>query len=184
MTNLYLENILKKEKKEEYRNHLIFGYTFSIFLLLLAFYMILNNKILYQIPLFIGVGILLIVIINPNWEKYPYFVVSKIFNLLGKIILWTLLIALYIVYIIPVGLIIQLCNRNKEQRKSNFFDKSEFVFKLDDHKKLKTVLNLFALFTRREYIMFLPLIIILVLIGIALLFTQSSFIAPFIYSLF
>ena len=191
MTDNYINNKKNLLKIKKERDNYIFGLIFGLFLALTNIFIFLSTpdiKILNLINIsFIIVGniYVLMVTIYPNIINPLHNLIKFITNIIGNILFKIILSIIYLILVIPIGLIIKLKNKKKSiNLKTNFIDCNENCDIINYNKGKYKIFSIFKLFTNENYILILPLIIILILIGILLMFVQSNVIAPFIYTLF
>ncbi len=190
-----IDNYINERKqllnKNKERNNYIFGLIFGLILLLLNAFIFLSAA---DIPLLnyinislmiLGILFILLATIYPNALNLVHIFFNLIANFIGNIIFKVILTLIYLILIIPIGLIIRV-KRKKEilNIDTNFIDYNNSDTKLNNNKGIFNILRIFKLFSNEHYVLMLPLIIILITIGILLIFVQSSVIAPFIYTLF
>lgn len=182
-------NLLLKKNKE--RDNYIFGFIFGFILLLLNIFIFLSTPditILNYVNILLmilGIIFILLATIYPNSLNTIHKLFSLITNFIGNIIFKIILTILYFILVIPIGLIIKFKEKKKEKDlRSNFFDYKNDNLKANNKKGILNIFLIFKLFSNEHYILMLPLIILLIIIGVLLIFVQSSVIAPFIYTLF
>lgn len=186
MINEYINEHDKKLKKSYERDNYFFGLCFGFILLLVNSYFFLSrpiNKSDYINLLFmiIGVVFILAATIYPNILSPIHSVFKKVLNFVGSLVFKIVLTIIYFIFVVPVGLIIKSKNKNNNVE-SNFTDYDNNI--QNNRKGFLNLLQIFRIFSNEKYILMMPLIIILIIIGILLVFVQSSVIAPFIYTLF
>ena len=146
----------------------------------------------------VGVVFFLCGLICPSLMHYPSRAFRAFGNVMGHIIFSLLLSVVYVILILPVGLIMK--------KKANKYDLMKWETSFDGeicstlkpkewdagntHQSKESyglLYNLFRLFTyfhmKRQHIL-LPVLFILILIGLIFFFVASTVIAPFIYTLF
>ena len=188
MINEYLIDRKEKLKYEEEKNTYIFSLVVG---LILCFSGVLNflysyKSLLYDFLCFtcsiLGIIILFFTTANPNVLNKPYNFIKSITQKMALIIFRIILSIIYFVLVFPMGIIIKLVKKQKKDLNTNFIDYEETNLK--NKRGILNALQILRLFTNEKYILMLPLIILLVLIGILLFFAQSTIVTPFIYTIF
>lgn len=187
--------IIKKQKRikaSKEKDNYIFGFCFGLFIVLINIYFFLTTpdiKIFNIINLsfiLLGVIFILLAIIYPNSLDFIHNkILKKLINCIGKIIFSILLIFIYFILVLPVGLIIKRKERkNNKQSNTNFYSCTDINNFQNRKKGIYNILQVFRLFANERYALMIPIIIVLIIIGLLLIFVQSSVITPFIYTLF
>ncbi len=192
MINKYINSVNERREKKEYKELCFFGYGFGIFIcvLFLSKYLFNNNNLdydkYYKIGILFGAFILLMVVINPysliGIKKVISSLIYGIFN--GIFII--LLTILYYLCISPIGWIMRYKSKKNNEITSNFVEKTDEIdssLKISKNK-IYQVFQIISMFFKKEYMILLPSIIIMVIFGILFVFLQSNIVAPFIYTLF
>ena len=110
---------------------------------------------------------------------------SLIFGILNCIFI-ILLTILYYLCISPIGWIMRYKRKKNNEITSNFVEKKDEIdssLKISKHK-IYQVFQIMSMFFKKEYMILLPSIIIMVIFGVLFVFLQSNIVAPFIYTLF
>lgn len=203
MTNNYIDSINKKREKENLKQEVIFGQTIGIIIVIICTlkYCSTKNLITSNILLaFIGFGILLFItgLVFPYILYYPSkflkFITNKIFNLIFSIIL----LITYILFIIPISLIVGKKYRKKydfytwngssKNIKFNGFTKKELNYIDYNNDNLPTRIKIIRqivnhFFNTKQYAL-IPIIFILIFIGLLFFFITSNIVSPMIYTIF
>lgn len=205
MTDSYLQTKKQREAYEEQKGEIVFGLLGGTVLLLAG---ILNTwpirgifgltDIICLVIIFAGICFVLLGIAAPALLKYPYKGFIFIGEKIGEEVLLIILSLIYLVLIIPVGLIMR-----KKRKSLGFFTWSgEFPYKektfeeitesgskdIDTTIKssfLRNIYKLFGTFIRNKSFFLVPAAVILVLLGLILFFAASNIVFNFfIYTLF
>lgn len=192
MIDNYIIKRHKKLKASKEKDNYIFGFCFGLFIILINIYFFLTTpdiKIVNIINLFfilLGILFILLSIIYPNSLDFIHNkILKKIINFIGKIIFNILLVLIYFLLVLPVGLIIKRKERkNNKQINTNFYSCTDINNSQNRKKGIYNILQVFRIFANERYALMIPIIIILIIIGLLLIFVQSSVITPFIYTLF
>ena len=132
-------------------------------------------------------------VIIPQWLNWFYKIFSYIGNKIGEIIFKILLTILYVIFVIPIGIIY---NKHRQKYLYAFWDdkypydeREGFTdWKPADTSNKKgmagTSLKLFGMLVNNGQYILIPVVIFLIALGIILFFVSSSVMAPFIYTLF
>jgi len=187
--NGYINNKIDRDNKEKEKNNYYFGLSFGLIITLITFAIIVcydskHDKILVPLGIF-GVIIILMAIIYPNSLSILRKIFSFIGNLLVKVLFSIVLTIIYFILVTPVGIFIRK-KQHHSTINSNFIDYSynDNVINIDKHSFIYQIIRVFKFFFNEQYIVFMPVLIVLVLVAILLIFVQSNAIAPFIYTLF
>ncbi len=195
MIDGYIKEVNKRKSRQEKKEIYIFGYGFgTITVLVFMAKYLLNNKNLswdkyYIGGIVVGVIILLCTIVYPESLKRVKNIVGKIINGVVYIVYVTLLVVIYCLCIFPIGVIMQMRNNKKnkyEQINSTFVEKEKSGNKgvKTNKNRIYQISSIIQYFMRKEYIIILPTLVLIIIIGIVFAFLQSSIVAPFIYTLF
>ena len=117
---------------------------------------------------------------NSSIEKIKK-IYDFIFRKIGLIILSLILIIIYIIWFIPASLINKINSRKNLE--TTFVDYSDLIIKQNKKNIFSQLKNIFSYFICSGNWYFIPLLIILILIGLILFFAQSPLISPLIYPL-
>ena len=180
--------LLKKHKE---RDNYIFGLCFGFFVFLLNLYLFLSTpdvkiqNLIHISFMIIGLLFILLSTIYPNSLNLIHKFFQKILSFVGNIIFKIILSIIYFIFVVPVGFVIK-----KKEKKNIIGLNTNFVdYKVENNfenkkKGFYNILQIFRIFANEKYALMLPLIIILIIIGVLLVFVQSSIVTPFIYTLF
>lgn len=186
----YIHNrdcILKKRRE---RDNYIFGMLFGFILLLLNIAIFLSTPDITflnytnAILMICGIVFIILATIYPNSLDVVHKIINFIANLISRIIFKFILAVIYFILVVPIGLLIKLKNKESINVKTTFIDCPDNSIVINTKKGLYNIFGIFKLFSNEHYALILPLVIILIIIGILLIFVQSSVVAPFIYTLF
>lgn len=193
MIDEYINKVNFRKNKQNLKELYIFGYSFGLFLLL--FFTIkyllntnnLNNDKFYFLGIICASLVILFTIFYPAALKYPKKIINKFLNFVFFGIFLTLITLIYYICIFPIGIILQIINKKKEDKNISTTFVKKNIFE-NNNKKSKNIilqiLSIFRFFMKKEYLVLLPTIILIILIGLIFIFLQSNIIAPFIYTLF
>lgn len=196
-----LTNYMKKRKvrleEEKIEDSSLFGQIAGTILMLIGFlrWMVSYNNISYLWMILFMFGIFLFIagVLIPQCIAWLYDGMRFIGNKVGCIIFSVMLFAVYSIFIIPTGYFIR-SRRNdymyvlwdeefKGKEISVFFPRKEYK-KLEEIGIRGETFKLIQYLIINGKIIFLPVVIILLILGIILFFVSSSIFAPFIYTLF
>ena len=185
-TNLFINKENKKKKSKERIESFIFLFVFSLTLLFFSNYRLIvdinkSNDIIYFLLLALSIiNFLIIIFMNSSIEKIKK-IYDFIFRKIGLIILSLILIIIYIIWFIPASLINKINSRKNLE--TTFVDYSDLIIKQNKKNIFSQLKNIFSYFICSGNWYFIPLLIILILIGLILFFAQSPLISPLIYPL-
>lgn len=189
MTDTYINQRNKRIKRQEYKELYFFGYGFGTFVTLIFLLKYLTNvdhlnyDKIYIYGIYFGGMILILTIICPYILKYPKIIVNKIIFIIFYSVFLILLMIIYFICITPMSIFIKV--KKKPNIKSNFIIKEEESETLViSHNKFYQICQIIEIFLKGKFIILLPSIIMMILIGLLFIFLQSNAVAPFIYSLF
>lgn len=192
MTNEYINHVKKRREKQEYKELCLFGYGFGTFITLLFFLKyLLNNENLsddkfYELGMALGGIILGFTIINPYALKCLKKLVNRIIRIIFYVLFGILLTIVYYVCITPTGFFVRRKNKDNTNKTTNFVEKRDFESEpvTISHNKFYQLFQIMHVFFRKEYVILLPSIIIIIILGLSFVFLQSNVVAPFIYTIF
>lgn len=203
LTDNYINKIKLKEEKSNLRQEILFGQVTGLLITAISFlyFLSIDNKmveVILQLLMIVGCFMFISGVIFPYILYYP----SKFFkNLINKIFIFIfsiILVIVYIIFILPVGLI----NIKKWKEKYNFIswnNKKEikkfrgFVIRTEIQNdedyvkrtgKFKNILKVLGYFINKKQFILIPILCILILLGFLLFFVTSSIVTPMIYTLF
>ena len=118
MTNKFLKSISEKQFKEDLKASVIFSQTLGLIIILLSGYKFLvssNIKLdnYYIILMLIGLVIFSLGLIYPYIFFKPLKILNKITNLIINLLCTIIFLILYIIFIIPIGIIFKIKNKQK-----------------------------------------------------------------------
>ncbi len=189
MINEYLINRDKRLKKEESKNNFIFGIILGLIIFYLSvvkFFSSVDTTYDKIEVLFMMLGLLIsaVVTIYPNIINRFYIIVRKVFGKIGKILLGIILLVIYLVLVMPIGFLMTIKDKIFIKEIGTSFCSYNSSNSLNYKSRTRRLINVISMFIDEKYILMLPLIIILIILGIVLFFSQTSVIAPFVYTLF
>jgi len=199
MTETYLERKTRRDAVEEEKNHIIFGLMGGIILMLAGGLNWLTATGAWEIACIciaaLGLIFVLLAIVVPALLKYPYRAFRFFGNTMGKTIFSVILTVLYVLLILPVGL---LQRRKRESQgyftweqpppeaRSMFADLARIggPEKAGSASYFGIAYRLLAVFAANRKFILIPIVIILVIVGLVLFFVSSNVMTAFIYTLF
>ena len=198
MAESYIERKKRRDAIEEEKNHIIFGLMGGIILMLVGGLNWLSagqgfGEIVCVCVTALGLLLVLLAIVVPALLRYPYKAFRFFGNTAGKAVFAILLTALYVLLILPVGLIL----RRKREAQGYFTWEQppapRSLFRTIDHTAAaKTgkasyfgiVYRLLSIFAANRKFILIPIVIILVIAGLILFFVSSNVMTAFIYTIF
>jgi len=190
MINSYIEKINLRKEKNESRKLSIFGISIGFLLILFFLYKYISNvdnlkfDYIYILGQFIGIVLIVLTIINEKLVKNIHKIINGILNIVGMIIFKILLVVIYIVLVCPVGIFLRRKNQkkivnstfeNKKNSNKSFIKRGSIILE---------IIYIFKKCINENTIYFIPILILLILIGVLLIFIQSNIAIPFIYTIF
>lgn len=205
MTDSYLQEKQQRKAYEDQKGEIVFGLLGGFILLVFG---IMNNWPIYgsfnlfaiisYVFITIGLCFILLGIIAPSLLRLPYKGFVFIGKKIGNSLLLVFLTVIYIIMVVPVGLI--MCKKHKDLgfiAWSGEFSYEEKAFEEigTDVKKdvagsikspfLKNIYKLFGTLVRNKRAFLIPAAVVLVIVGLILFFAASNIIFNFfIYTLF
>lgn len=203
MTKLsYLQRLKQRQQLARLKEQIIFGLTLGWLITLISgfhyFFAINQNDSLWQMLLYIGLGLMAITIILPSSIVIFQTPLRKATEKIGETIFSLILITSYFLLILPIGILFK-----KQQKNTSFHTwQSRFSYQVEGWRKLNQV-NLeprlledkkrslvlqvawiIAYFVRNKHYLFIPILVLLLVLGLIMFFIKASAFAPFIYTLF
>ncbi len=203
MTKLsYLQRLKQRQQLACLKEQIIFGLTLGWLITLISgfhyFFAINQNDSLWQMLLYIGLGLMAITIILPSSIVIFQTPLRKVTEKIGETIFSFILITSYFLLILPVGILFK-----KQQKNTSFYTwQSRLSYQVEGWRKLNEV-NLeprqledkkrslvlqvawiIAYFVRNKHYLFIPVLVLLLVLGLLMFFIKASAFAPFIYTLF
>ncbi|WP_072695989.1 DUF5989 family protein [Desulfovibrio litoralis] len=192
-----------RKNSQELTQQIVMGYGFGFLFLIwgtFKYFLSLESlDILWAIVACIGVLFILCTFIIPSALKPVEHGLRAVGNMVGNKIMTVLLAIIYYLLITPVGLLIQrfkgkdpIYEWNETPSKMNGWVKKtlpqdiENLMKTHGQVKIRKTgfFSVLTFFVKTGKIIFIPVLLILISLGLLLFFLQTSVIAPFIYTLF
>lgn len=192
-----------KREKRALLEEVIFAQVIGMALFIYSFigYFKIDSIIVERITLLTGsLGILLVLIgiVYPYILKTPMKAIKKLTNAVFNLILKSILILIYIVFVIPYGAIngkkikknngFYYWNGDNEHKDFKGFDKildpSRFDDSYEKTNKFTNVIKIFSYFIYKKDYFLLPILVVLIVLGLVFFFITSSIFTPLIYPLF
>jgi len=200
MAETYLDKKKRNDAMEEEKNHIIFGLMAGIILVIVGGLNWLSAQGPWETVCVcvaaLGIAFVLLAIVVPALLKYPYKAFRFFGNTMGKVLFAVLLTVLYVLLILPIGLLLR---RKREAQgyyawgeeppepRSAFAqieEKEGPAQKQGRASYFGIAYRLLSVFiANRKYIL-IPIVIILVIAGLILFFVSSNVMTAFIYTLF
>ena len=183
---------------------LVLGYGIGLIALVVGTYRYLvvsgGRSNLWSAVAWFGAGALLVTLIAPFVWQWPEGLIRRFGNWLGHWVMTAFLVPVYFLLFWPVGALMRFLKgphpiyewkesatpdmegwRPKEfpPDVSTAHDRSR-----DTRKRRTSYFGVLAYFVRRGHLFLIPVLVVIVSLGIALFFLQTSALAPFIYTLF
>ena len=188
-TDYYINNKHMKEFNKIERENYFFGIFFGTALIFIGLEKILTTHSIYIDIIcvafaFLGIMNVLAAIIYPNCLTLIKKVLSYFIQILAKIVFGIVLIIIYVLLVIPVGFFLK--KKKIKNKNSNFVDYNyeNEIININRNSFIYHVLRIFKFFINEKTIVFIPILILLIIIAMIIVLAQSSFVAPFIYTLF
>lgn len=200
MTNTYLSNLKERRLEKEVKDCAAFGIILGGILFIINgwFYWFTPNGDNPALPYLLIISALMFIcgIIIPQLLYYPQKLLTSIGNYIFLIFFKILLLATYILIILPSSLVY------RGRKTSPFYswndtmsikagEWTEKVFNYSNEKchkysntKIFQYLNVVKFFIDKKQWVLIPILIALLIFGLIFTFIQSSLIAPLIYTLF
>ncbi len=116
-----------------------FGYTFSIIFFILSIYPFIHSKPINLYFLLTSIVILIITLVKSSWLKKPNIIWFKFGILIGHVMAPIIMAFVYILTVIPVGVILKILNIDIMNIK---IKKNENTYWIDkDNRKYRTMKN-------------------------------------------
>jgi hypothetical protein len=197
----YLSRYHQRERIKALRADILFGLMIGWLLTLTGAlrYFVLVEGGLWLFWLCVGITILCITIAVPNLLGYPRHAIGRLTGWFGDLLLKVLLIAVYACFVVPLGFVLR---KLKGQKPYYTWDSSPPLqtegwvdkFSSDESAAVKRVKNksasVFQLvevtgyFIRHGEWVLVPCLLMFLILGLLVIFAQSSAVAPMIYTLF
>lgn len=200
MTNNYLSNLKERRLEKEVKDCAAFGIILGGILFIINgwFYWFTpkgDNPIL---PYLMAISALMFIcgVIIPQILYYPQKLLTSVGNFIFLIFFKILLLATYILIILPSSLIYKRKNTSpfyswKDTMNIQVGEWTEKVFNYSNEKcykysntKIFQYLNVVKFFIDKKQWVLIPILIALLIFGLIFTFIQSSLIAPLIYTIF
>ena len=132
---------IKKNFEPKVGSERSFGYTFCVFFLLFFLFSIYHNNGLNYYLLLISIFFFIVTFIKPSFFKKPNLLWFKLGMLIGSFISPIVMTLIYVITILPVGIILKLFNKDVMNIKIKKSHKSYWINK--NNKKYRTMRNQF-----------------------------------------
>ena len=182
---------------------LVLGYGIGLIALVLGmckyFFVAGASSALWGAVAWFGGAALLVTAIVPFIWQWPEKVIHRFGNWLGHGVMTALLVLVYFLFFWPVGALIRVVKGSRPiyewgatpasgmqgwQTKELPRDVATAERAVRGGKRRVGFLGVLVFFVRRRLYFLIPVLVVLVSLGIALFFLQTSALAPFIYTLF
>jgi hypothetical protein len=193
-----------RELSRQLTQQIVLGYAFGSILLIFSafkyFLSIGSYDIFWLAAMCIGAVFIAITLIAPFLVRPLERFLRLMGNMVGRAVMFCLLIVTYYLLIAPVGFLLRRMNGTKpiyswkERPLSHMegwhdkalpHDVAELAASGGKNKYARTGLtSVMLFFARGGKLIFIPAVLLLVVFGLVLFFLQTSVIAPFIYTLF
>ena len=198
----YLQRLKQRQQLARLKEQIIFGLTLGWLITLISgfhyFFAINQNDSFWQMLLYVGLGLIAITIILPSSIVLFQTPLRKVTEKIGETIFSFILITSYFLLILPIGILFK-----KQQKNTSFHTwQGRFLYQVEgwtklnqvnlepfqpEDKKRSLVLQvawIIAYFVRNKYYLFIPVLVLLLVLGLIMFFIKASALAPFIYTLF
>lgn len=199
----FLERKRLREASRELSYLLVLGYGIGAGLIGLGAYKYFLDIEAYD-PLWAGIiwfGFLSlwVTLIAPYFWRLPEQYLRRFGNRVGHVLISIILIPIYYIMIWPAGMVLRRVRGthpiyawlNQPRDDMQGWQDKALPYDLDDPRAYTTnprrkvsMLRVILFFIHGGHFLFIPVLIIIVSLGIALFFLQTSALAPFIYTLF
>lgn len=192
-----------REQSRELTQHLVLGFGLGLILLFLGAYKYYISieawDVLWKVSIGFGAGAILGTLLFPSIWRGPEALLRRFGNWVGHALMKVLLAGTYFVFIWPVGVLLRATKGTTPiyewgsipPKGMEGWHEKKLPYDLPDTSGVDAskggrtgFLKVLVFFVRRGHIIFIPVLILLVSLGIALFFLQTSALAPFIYTLF
>jgi hypothetical protein len=191
-----------REESRQLTQQLVLGYGIGFLLIGAGAYKYFMSvgawDAMWQFAMGAGALSVLLTLVVPSVWRAPEAVLRIVGNLVGHRVFGAVLAVFYFVGIWPVGALMRATRGThpiyiwKEQPPADMegWKDKRLPFDIPQDgagglgRKRTSLYSVLSFFVRRGYVIFVPILLILVSLGIALFFLQTSALAPFIYTLF
>jgi hypothetical protein len=201
----YLEQLLYRRRQIAIKNQAIFGIVLGSLLMLFGgwnYYLAITEyTALWKATLITGILAFFIAVACPALMEKPYRFFNKASEIFGKAIFSVAIGFIYFAIVFPFGLLARVkMHRNPfhhwDKMPPQFLDVTWEDKSIEEQKYNYTpgaqsklgfyfsFLNVISFFLKKRYIIIIPSLVVLILLGIMFFFIQGSALAPFIYTLF
>ena len=200
MNKSYIEQKKARDAVEAEKNYIVFGLMGGIILMLVGVLRWLAadgfREVLYLCVCALGLVLFLLGIAVPGLLKYPYKAFRFFGNTVGRAVFATLLTVLYVLLILPVGLLLRrkreaqgyfTWTQEPPEPRSMFADLAQSKSPAQKSGKasyFEIVYRLLAGLIANGKMILIPIVIILVIAGLILFFVSSNVMTAFIYTIF
>ncbi len=204
--NNFLQRHAMRGQSKELSRYLVLGTAVSVILITVSAYKlyvsVFANNELWRVLLMVGAALAVLTLVVPAIWHWPSKFLQKFGGFIGYIVMTIILTVMYFIAIWPVGVLLRAIRKDNpiyswEQGEKLKFagwtekDYAPDILEFNDgpggkrtsHKRTG-FFKVIRFFIIRGNILFVPILIILVSLGIALFFLQTSALAPLIYTLF
>ncbi len=201
MTNSYINKINQKKEKENLRQAILFGQGTGVVILIIAGLKFLDiispqTELILKCLMIIGVILIITGIVFPYVLYYPSKWFKKIINKFFLAILLCILTIVYLLLLVPIGLITRKkwaqqygffsWNQQRNDIKWKGFSNRENRIKNNSKRqnRISAIMATIGYFVERKNFILIPLLCMLLLISLLFFFVTSSIVTPMIYTLF
>lgn len=184
----YISRVKEREFKKEIKDCAAFGIMTCGILMLISgwfyFFTMSDYHNAWLCILIISTVMFICGVVIPQLLYYPQKLISAVGNFIFLVFFRFLLIIVYILTILPIGLIHKNTpDMNLQDWTNKVFDYSLSGNYKYHHNKLIHCLNIVKFFINKKQWFLIPAIIILLVLGLIFAFVQSSLFLPFIYTI-
>lgn len=199
----YLQRLKQRKHLAQLKEQIVFGLTLGWLMTLVGgfhyLFVINTHDNLWEVLLYIGIGLIAISIILPSAISLFQNFLQKLTEKIGEKIFILILLASYFLFILPIGVLLrrQKTNNSFYAWQDKFMDQVEGWIQWENRediqplqpgaKKRPLMLQLawvIAYFIRNGHYLLIPVLVLLLVLGLIMFFVKASALAPFIYTLF
>lgn len=204
MIDTYIENKNQKKEKEDLRQEILFGQVTGLIITIVAFLHFLSttnkvDEVIMKIFMIMGTIFFVTGIVFPYALYYPSKWIKAFINKVFQGLLIGILTIIYIVFVLPIGLIYRKkwrkeyeffsWNSTNQKLKERGFRKrknsdEEEIDEIKRNNKIKSVTKIVGYFIEKKQFILIPILCTLILLGFLFFFVTSSVVTPMIYTLF
>ncbi len=199
----YLQRLKQRQQLARLKEQIVFGLTLGWVITLISgfryFFVINQNDSLWKTLFYIGLGLIALSIILPVAIALLQIPLRKVTEKIGEKLFLLILLASYFLFILPIGVLVK-----KQQKNYSFYawqdklitqvegwmqwDSREDIQPLQPAAKKRSLMlqlaRVVAYFIRNGHYLFIPVLVLLLVLGLIMFFVKASALAPFIYTLF